>query len=477
MAITTIKTYPKNITVGVSKINGLGNLLVEMEDIKDGNSYTHKMYFICGEYSYESGYFSTNNSVMAEYAFPIEWANAITNGSSRTGTFKMETYKRFGLIPTTLVETNTRTVTFLVPDRIKPTMPDISIERIDGNVPSEWGIYVQDYSKCRITAAAQGAYSSTIKNYRFAVNGAVLSNQTGGVYTYPCYLSGSLTFTVTATDSRGRTVSKTASITVEKYDRPMINEVSCFRCTQDGTENDKGTYAAGKVNYSFSALSGKNTAVCKASYKTETMAAWSDEVTMSNNVQAVLFGDLSDNVSYKIKFKVADSLASAEYVYELSTSFVLMDFLQGGKGIAFGKVAELANTMDVNMLLLLRNGLKAGEQTFPLKDTGWTDLKLTEGITPGAKGLTPRSRRLGNSVNIVGDVQGITAGGKIICTLPNDLRPQYRIFTICAANDTNLVRWSVFPDGRVVLDWCFNLETKAYKYNLTSYTLNINYLI
>ena len=46
MAITTIKTYPKNITVGVSKINGLGNLLVEMEDIKDGNSYTHKMYFI-----------------------------------------------------------------------------------------------------------------------------------------------------------------------------------------------------------------------------------------------------------------------------------------------------------------------------------------------------------------------------------------------------------------------------------------------
>ena len=198
---------------------------------------------------------------------------------------------------------------------------------------------------------------------------------------------------------------------------------------------------------------------------------------MSNNIQTILFKNLNNNISYKIKFKVADSLASAEYVYELSTSFVLMDFLQGGKGIAFGKVAELANTMDVNMLLLLRNGLKAGEQTFPLKDTGWTDLELTEGITPGANGLTPRSRRLGNSVNIVGDVQGITGGGKIICMLPDDLCPQCRIFTICAANDTNLVRWSVFPDGRVVLDWCFNLETKAYKYNLTSYTLNINYLI
>ena len=477
MAITTIKTYPKNITVGVSKINGLGNILVEVEDANDGKSYTHKMYFTCGNYSYESGYFSTNNAVMTAYEFPLEWANAITSGSSRTGTLKIETYKKLGLIPTTLVETNTRTVTFSVPDNVKPTMPELTIERIDGSVPTEWGIYVQDYSKCRITAAAQGAYSSTIKNYRFAVNGAVLSNQTGGVYTYTCYLSGDLNFTVTATDSRGRTVSQTASISVEKYDSPMINEVTCFRCTQDGTENDKGTYAAGKVNYSFSALSGKNIAVCKASYKTDTMDAWSDETTMSNDVQTILFDGLSENVSYKIKFKVTDSLASAEYVYELSTSFVLMDFLRGGKGIAFGKVAELANTMDVNMLLLLRKGLQAGEQTFPLKDTGWQELELTDGITPGANGLTPKGRRLGNSVNIVGDVQGITAGGKTICTLPEDMHPQCRIFTICAANDTNLVRWSVFPDGRVVLDWCFNLETKAYKYNLTSYTLNINYLI
>ena len=53
MAITTIKTYPKNITVGVSKINGLGNILVEVEDANDGKSYTHKMYFTCGNYSYE----------------------------------------------------------------------------------------------------------------------------------------------------------------------------------------------------------------------------------------------------------------------------------------------------------------------------------------------------------------------------------------------------------------------------------------
>lgn len=57
MAITTIKTYPKNITVGVSKINGLGNILIEVEDANDGKSYTHKIYFTCGNYSYESGYF------------------------------------------------------------------------------------------------------------------------------------------------------------------------------------------------------------------------------------------------------------------------------------------------------------------------------------------------------------------------------------------------------------------------------------
>lgn len=49
---------------------------------------------------------------MTAYEFPLEWANAITSGSSRTGTLKIETYKKLGLIPTTLVETNTKTVTF-----------------------------------------------------------------------------------------------------------------------------------------------------------------------------------------------------------------------------------------------------------------------------------------------------------------------------------------------------------------------------
>ena len=477
MAITTIKQYPNTITVGVSKINGYGNLLVSIEDADDGNSYTHKMYFVCGEYSYESGYFSTNNSVMTEYEFPLEWANAITSGSSRTGTLKIETYKKLGLIPTTLVETNTKTVTFSVPDDVKPTMPELTIERIDGSVPTEWGIYVQDYSKCRITAAAQGAYSSTIKNYRFAVNGAVLSNQTGGVYTYTCYLSGELNFTVTATDSRGRTVSQTASISVEKYDSPMINEVTCFRCTQDGTENDKGTYAAGKVNYSFSALSGENTAVCKASYKTDTMDAWSDETAMSNDVQAILFDGLSENVSYKIKFKVTDSLASAEYIYDLSTSFVLMDFLCGGKGIAFGKVAELANTMDVNFLLLLRNGMKAGNQTFPLVDTGWQTLPLADGISTGNLGIIPKYRRFGNSVYISGDVKGITKARTTIGTLPEGVRPTREMYCLCHAPGTNIINWIVQADGQIVIEYCYKLSDSKYNYEINSYTFNINYLI
>ena len=60
------------------------------------------------------------------------------------------------------------------------------------------------------------------------------------------------------TDSRGRTATKTESVSVSDYSNPVVSQVSAVRCISDGTPNNDGTYVSVTATLSVTSLSGNN---------------------------------------------------------------------------------------------------------------------------------------------------------------------------------------------------------------------------
>lgn len=92
-------------------------------------------------------------------------------------------------------------------------------------------LYIQGMSYVYVTpGTATAKNGASIVKYAASCNGATVSNETGEVINLGAVAaSGSLDVVVTATDSRGYTVSKTQKITVMPYARPKIASVSLRR--------------------------------------------------------------------------------------------------------------------------------------------------------------------------------------------------------------------------------------------------------
>src|SRR5699024_5067914 len=135
------------------------------------------------------------------------------------------------------------------PASVVPTLTGISFTRIDGEVPSDWGLYVKTKSKVKAAiAGAAGAYGSTIKSY--SISGGGYSGTASSLTTGFLNAAGTITFTAKITDSRGRTATKTASMTVVDYAPPVLSSVAGFRCDSGGAGQDDGEYISLTASFS-----------------------------------------------------------------------------------------------------------------------------------------------------------------------------------------------------------------------------------
>ena len=91
--------------------------------------------------------------------------------------------------------------------------------------------YIQGHSYVEVTPAqATAKNGASIVKYAATCNGTTVSNTTGAAINLGAVTkSGSLSVVVTATDSRGYTVSVTQSITVLAYSKPKVSELSLRR--------------------------------------------------------------------------------------------------------------------------------------------------------------------------------------------------------------------------------------------------------
>ena len=299
------------------------------------------------------------------YTIPLSWLTNIPNATSGTATVAVTTYSYAG----SELGTDTYSFTITAPSTAVPTISLVAT-RIDNSVPSSWGIYVQGQSGIKITATAAGYQGSTVASY--TISGGATGTQTSNVFTISkIYTSGTVTYTVKVTDSRGRTATASVSISVVAYSAPAFSATDAFRCVAAGTASDTGTYISAKATGTYASVSNKNSMTLKVQYALSTSGAYSTAVTLTNGTASIIGnGSIDINYSFKVKFTLSDAFNTIEKVLNVGTAAFTVFFRQGGNGVAIGKVSERANAVEINPDWDIYHGNTKLNGTVPISQGG-----------------------------------------------------------------------------------------------------------
>lgn len=325
-----------SVTSSVS-VNGTNEVTVAIT--RAASSFTHTVVFSFGTYSKTTTGVGTSTS----YAIPTSWLNAIPSATSGTAKVTVTTYSGSTKIGSAV----SKNFTLTVPSTVVPTISSVAVADTTTN-QTTYGNMVQGKSKPKFTITAAGALGSTITAYKTVFDG---KTYTGATPTASAITgSESVKATITVTDSRGRTASTTKTWTVVAYTAPKIISFQGFRCLADGTENYDGTHIKMAINFSISPISDKNTKSYTIEYKLQSATTWtaltSGAVYALNTSIVSASGPFGVDNSFDIRLTVKDAFATITSTFDLPTAFTLMDFNASGKGIAFGKVSELAEGVE-----------------------------------------------------------------------------------------------------------------------------------
>lgn len=310
------------------------------------SGYRHTLRYAFGG---ASGTIATGVASAHTWTPPVSLASQIPSAASGSGTIYCDTYSGG-----TLLGTKSASVTLTVPAHVVPTAGTLSAAVADD--ASGTGLYVKGMGKARLTlSGAAGAQGSTIRSTVISGGGWSASGAT--LLTGVLQTAGSMTFTATVTDSRGRTASTTATISVIDYAKPGISSCTVYRCNSAGVKQNDGTYMAVEINAFYSAISG-NTLSLGVAYKKSSESSYGGGTGLTNNGKTVIGGGaLSASTTYDVRVTVSDKYNAVEQVYNLPTKSVLLSFFKN-LGAAIGKVAELPGWLDIGWPTRVRQNLQ-----------------------------------------------------------------------------------------------------------------------
>ncbi len=292
-------------------------------------SFQHKLKFTLGSSTTSEVTISAGTNSYT-FSIPSSWLNQLPTTTSGTATATLTT-----LVDGSSIGTDSKSFTVNVASSVVPSIGTVTATKVNINPTVEaWNIYLQSYSQVKITAnsltAGTGASLASIRftgqnmDTTLSVSGTS-ANATSNTIT----ASGSLTYTVKLTDSRGRTATKTVSISVTAYQPPTVTSFQGWRCDSDGTVNPiTGESLKANVQFTYTQV-GTNAITNTLSYKKTTEQYYTTAGTNVASNSTTLFAvDSADVAStYNVQFYIVDSLGASSTLNITISSVV---------GIAFG---------------------------------------------------------------------------------------------------------------------------------------------
>ena len=302
------------------------------------SSWTHNIYYRIGTGSWTR--FATGVKANYSWTVPLSIASSYPTATKGTITIGLNTYNG----STQIGGTQTVNLNITIPASVAPSVSAVTVSEAASGL-SNFG-YVQTKSKLKIVASASGAYSSSIRSYVYNIGSQSYSGLEN-TYTMGEVVrdSDTVAVTVTVTDSRGRTASKTVSITVLAYSPPQITHFECSRCGDaNGSANANGQYLKVTFGYSVSPLNNKNKASYLLKYSVYDDGKWGG---LTSGTQYTYSGTyisataiLNTASTYQIGLVVTDSFGTASFYKEIGTAVRLLSYIVKRFAIAIGKIPE-----------------------------------------------------------------------------------------------------------------------------------------
>ena len=204
---------------------------------------------------------------------------------------------------------------------------------------------VQNHSTLTVTIpTATAKKGATIASYAIAFGGVTKKVQKAGAVSIGTVdVSHSQPMTVTATDSRGFTASKSVQVTVDDYSAPT-SVIDLHRLNNFESE----TYITSSARYSH--LNGKNAVTIAAKSKRVSDSSYGTPIELADSIQSTVTCDRDS--AYDFVVTIADKLESTDYNLTL------------GKGIPSFFIDTKKSSVGVNCLPTQENAFQLGESAW-----------------------------------------------------------------------------------------------------------------
>lgn len=380
-ATLTLTPIPRGAGLSFSAITiGQANTLT-LTGTSSG--FTYKIEYI---FKSASGVIASSvSSGSVSWTPPTSLISLLPDSASGTGTFRVTTYNGTSVV-------GARDFSFIanVASSVRPTFL-FSYE--DPTGASELaGALVQGVSTLHITVTGEEAYGAAITGGTVAVGGNAYTLTGEGpweIETDVLTEAGALEISTTVTDARGRaSLEPAVTLTVNAYQPPAVT-VEAYRCLSDGTPSDEGAYMIVVVDGEVTPIAAGSSVTCAVRYKAVDDDTWSTPLTKSGAHYET--APILCNVAkaFNIEGSVTDVLLTTTAPATIPIAYVLLDYYNSGRGIAFGKVAT-RDGFDCRMPAYFGRsgaaGLYVDEQ--PVADficatgtvDGWTYRKWASGV-------------------------------------------------------------------------------------------------
>lgn len=204
---------------------------------------------------------------------------------------------------------------------------------------------IQNHSTLTVKIpTATAKKGATVASYAIAFGGVTKTVTAAGAVSLGAVdVSYSQALTVTATDSRGFTASKSVQVTVDDYSAPTaaidLHRLNNFEPT---------TYVTAHARYSY--LNGKNSVTITAKFKRVSDSGYGAPIALTDSVQSTVTCDRDS--AYDFVVTIADRLESTDYNLTL------------GKGIPSFFIDTKKSSVGVNCLPSKSDALQLGESAW-----------------------------------------------------------------------------------------------------------------
>lgn len=323
-ALTTIPRV-SDLSLNKTSVPADGTTTVIATATKKSSSFTDTITVKLGSYS------KTVTSGTA-FTIPVTWINAIA-GTSATATVTVTTKSG-----STTIGIKSVNLTVTVPSTVVPSISSVTVAEAVTAVQAAFGsgVYVSSLSKLNVKITAAGIYGSTISSVKTTFDGITYDGTS--FQTQALSKAGTLTMSVTVTDSRGRTKTTTKNITVYGYSSPVITNISCVSSGTSTIVTVDGVVSPVTVSGT-----NKNTKTLTIGYKKSTAPTYGGTVTVTIPAASWTFSVSktfsldSRTITYDFEAKLKDKLSTA--TEHGTTGVPVISRLAGGGGVTLFKEA------------------------------------------------------------------------------------------------------------------------------------------